>query len=255
MSMLTEILGSKFRMTIKSDAMGGAPTEAQVIVDSLAGTMTNIMPAQLIATIMPTAMMRQGQATLPTYSMVMAPNPSISVTDMGAGEPILGHATRHIRQLLSYSLKITVGDESCVKPLHEVADVWTTTEVTLPNITGAIQQFTGAKPPNGFADKLDSLQTKTLKGTALRRISTVTTTSPSGDTLRVTTTIEIAALKSDAVDPADFDVPAGYNVMDMRVMMANVDLSAMQQAMAGVQATIAESMKKSLCGGSDTRKP
>jgi hypothetical protein len=253
MSMLTEILGSKYRMAMKTDAIGGAPTEMYMVIDSLEGTMMNVMPAQSMAMVMPTSMLKQ--AALPPYKMEMGPNPIVSVADMGAGEKILGHTTRHFRQILTYSIKITVGDETCMKPSREVSDVWTTTEVSLPNIMGAVLRFTGAKSPDGFAEKLDSLQNKTVKGMTLRRISTVTTTSPSGDTLRVTTTMEMAALKSDAVDPADFEVPAGYNVMDMRAMMGNIDPSTMQEAMSGVQSKIAESLKKSLCGGSDTRKP
>ncbi len=255
MSMLTETLDSKFRITIKSDAVAGAASEIQMIIDSLAGTMTNIMPAQSMAMIMPTSMLKQGQAALPAYSMEMAPNPVVSITDMGVGEPILGHATRHYHQTFSYSMKIIVGDESCVKPSREVADVWTTTEVNFPNIMGAIQRFTGAKTPSGFAEKLDSLQNKTLKGMMLRRISTVSTTSASGDTLRVTTSMEIAALKSEGIDSSDFDVPSGYNVMDMRATMAGMDPSAMQQSMSEVQSRMAETLRKSLCGGSDTRKP
>jgi hypothetical protein len=43
--------------------------------------------------------------------------------------------------------------------------------------------------------------------------------------------------------------------MDMRATMANMDPGAMQQSMSEIQSRMAETMKKSLCGGSDTRKP
>ncbi len=248
MTMGLETLGSKFRMDMKSDAMPGAAMEVSTIIDSLEGTMTNVMKAQSMAMIMPMSMIKQQALTAPPYTLELAGTPALETKDLGAGEKMLGHATHHSRQTMTYSMKFTMGDVTCLKPSREVADVWTTDEISLPDLTDAIQRFTGAGKQGAFAQTLDSIKKKSVKGTTLKRVGVSSTVGAAGDTLRITNTMEMAALKSDSVSPADFDVPPGMNVMDMREQMKNMDMGMMQEAVFSAQLKMADRIKQQFCG-------
>ena len=250
-----EVLGGKLRISMKSDAIVATPVDTYMIVDSVAGTLTSVIPAQSLAMVMARPMMSQIAAMPQPVGVEMESSPINTITDLGEGERILGFATHRFRQAMEYTLKITVDGQTCAKPSREVSEIWTTTAASLPDLTSAIQKFMGTSLPVGFTSKIDSLRNKTVKGTQLRRFTTITTPSSTGDTIRVHSTMEVTALKPDSVDAGDFEVPAGYNVMDTRASLADMDPAAMQQAMASAQATQAARLKNSLCGGSDTREP
>lgn len=245
-------LGAKFLTRIKSDG-AGQPVEMFTVIDSVAGTVTQVMPAASIAMIVPASLMKQGAQ--PNLTMEMQGSPKVDVVDLGAAEPILGHATRRSSQTLAYTIKVTVGGESCAKPIREVADVWTTGEVQLPDLTSAVQRFTGTDASSPFARFLDSLQSKTVKGTVLRRAGTSTTVSGQGDTLRVISTMQVTALNLDGVDPREFEVPDGYRVMDMRDQMAAMGPGAMQEAIFAAQLKAADKIKAILCPSGGAQKP
>jgi hypothetical protein len=248
MSMQVELLDGKFRTGMKGDLTASGPFEFYQIIDSVAGTVTQVMPAQSMAMIMSRSTVKV--PTQPPYTIELGANPTSDLLDLGAGESILGHATRHYRQTVAYTMKFTIGGETCTKPSRQVSDFWTTNEVTLPDFTAAIQRFTGVAVPAGLEQKLDSIWHKATKGAELRRIGTVTSTTAAGDTLRVVTTKEMTALNPDSVDAHDFEVPPGYNVMDMRDTMANMDPGVLEEAMLKMQVTMADKLKKTLCGGS-----
>jgi hypothetical protein len=254
MSMKFEVLDSKLLMSIQADA-SGTPVDMQTIIDTVAGTMTNVMPAMRMVTIADRSIMKMAAAPAPAYAIEIGPNPTAEMVDLGPGEPILGHATKHTRVTLTYTLKITIGGETCSKPSRDVSDVWTTTEVQLPDLPSAIQRFTGASLPAASLKQLDSLRNKTIKGMALRRTGTTVTTGPTGDTLRVVSSMEIAAMSPGTVDPGDFEIPSDYRVMDMRETMAGMDPAVMQEAIYKAQLAAGDKMKALLCGGADVRKP
>jgi hypothetical protein len=65
----------------------------------------------------------------------------------------------------------------------------------------------------------------------------------------------MSAIDPDSVDPRDFDVPVGYNVMHMSESMANMNTGAMQETMFAQQLKLQDRLKQSMCGGADTGKP
>ena len=69
-------------------------------------------------------------------------------------------------------------------------------------------------------------------------MSVTTTTIPTskGDSATATMRMQVSDLKKQDIDPADFEVPAGYNTMDMREMMKNMDPSMLSGAIAGRRA-------------------
>lgn len=251
-----EVLGAKFRTSIRSDIAPGVPVDVYTIIDSVAGTVTSVMPAQSMVMIMPRSIMQS--SALPPFTIDFDGTPTVNVVDLGAGERILGLATHHYRQTVSFSMKVTIGGETCSRPRREVADVWTTSDVALPDLSGAVQRFTGATlsvPTTAFGLKLDSIRKMMVKGTMLRRVGTTTAIGPTGDTLHITTTMELTALNPDSVSAADFDVPTGYKVMDAREMMAGMDPAVLQESQFKTQLMVADKMKQLLCGAAENRKP
>jgi hypothetical protein len=247
MSMHVEILDAKFRVSIKSDMVSGTMVDMYTIIDSAAKTITSVIPSQSMASIIPASIMNQSIAS--PYTLDLGDHPVVEIVDLGPGETILGHATHHYRHTAAYTMKITIGGETCTKPTREVADVWTADDLKFPDMTTLMQRFTGGAASTPLAQKLDSIKRYGMKGTLLRRIGVATTTGPAGDTINVRSSFELTVLKADAVDPADFDIPAGINVMDMRERLADIDPEMMKQAMEAQQASLRETLKKSLCGG------
>jgi hypothetical protein len=255
-SIQTEVLGSKMRIAMKSDFTAATPVEFFQLWDSTAATITQVMPSASMAMIMPSSLISSAGMTHPALSVEIDSGPKSEIVDLGAGEKILGFATRHYRQTLAYTMKITIGGETCRKPTRAVSEFWTTSEVKLPDLSGAMQRFTGGAGMGvsaSFTSTLDSLRKQGIHGTVLRTIGTATSIGAAGDSLRVTTTTEISAIHPDSVDAHDFEVPAGYNVMDMRDTMASMDLGALEQSMFAAQLNISDRLKKSMCGGAGTR--
>lgn len=248
LSMQLEVLDGKFRIGMKGDLTASGPFEFYQIIDSVTGMVTQVMPAQSMAMVMSRSTVKV--PTQPPFTLELGANPTSEVIDLGAGESILGHATRHFRQTVGYTMKITIGGETCTKPSRQLSEIWTTNEVKLPDLSGVVQRFTGAASPTGFEQLLDSIKNRATKGTVLRSISLATSNTAAGDTLRVVTTMEMTALNPDSVDAHDFEVPPGYNVMDMRDTMANMDPGVLEEAMLKMQVTMADKLKKTLCGGS-----
>ena len=253
MIMQLETMGPRLRTYMKSDMIAPSPVEVVTIFDSTASTFTTVMPKQSMVMIASTSMVHDAGGR-PPYTSEFTEGPKSEVVDLGAGEKILGYPTRHYRQSLSYTLKFTIGDETCSMPHAEVDDVWTTTAVKLPDLTGAIKGMAGATAAAGAAGKLDSLS-KAVPGVALRRIGVSRSKTAAGDSLRVTTTMDITAIHTDSVDARDFEIPAGYNVMDMSKSPIDMNSDAMKQVMESSRSKAQEQLKKSMCGVSDTRKP
>ena len=128
-SLRTEILGDKYLSTITSNG-GPRPVEMTTIIDSIAGTMTSIMPAQSMAMIMARSLLQA--SPMSGITIDFDGQPTTEVVDLGAGERILGYATHHYRNTAAYTMKVTIGGETCTRLSHDVAEVWTTDDVEAP---------------------------------------------------------------------------------------------------------------------------
>jgi hypothetical protein len=244
-SMRFEVLGTKFRMSTKAD-VAGAPLDMYLVIDSVAGTFTTVMPAQAMATV--TSLSMLNNAAAPLYTMDFAGNPNIDVVDFGAGEPILGHPTRHYRQTAAYISKTTMGADVCINRTSGITDFWATEDAAAPDMLASIRRFLPIAGRGPLAGKLDSIRIAQIRGVVLRQVVTGTVITAGGDTINVRSSWELTELKPGSADPKDFEIPPGYNVMDMCDMMANADPEMMKQAMETAQSKLRETLKKTLCG-------
>src|ERR1019366_8161357 len=159
----------KLRMSMKAD-VAGAPLDMYMIIDSAAGTSTTVMPAQSIVNVASSSLLNDPAAA--GYSMELAGVPKFDVVDLGAGEPILGHATRHYRLTASYVTRTTIGADVCSNPTSGVTDFWTTSEIDAPNMLASMHRFFPGIAGMPMAETLDSIWKEKIKGVVLRHVAT-----------------------------------------------------------------------------------
>ncbi len=239
-----ELLGPKYRIGMTGNSFPNAMGGIYMIVDSTAGTMMTIMPAQSMAMIMDTAMLAMAK---PTYTMSDVGTPNLKTEDLGAGEPVLGHPTHHFRTTSVTEMKYTFGDESCSKKSKIVAELWTTNEPDVPDLEDVMKRMarnSGPGAPDDAAAKIQALARGKVQGKLLMQTMTTSVPTAKGDSVTSHMRMQINEMKRREIDPADFEAPAGYHTMDMREMMKGMDPSMLSDAMAATNA----SMKKSMCG-------
>ena len=166
-SMRFEVLRTKFRMSTKAD-VAGAPLDMYMIIDSAAGTFTTVMPAQSMVNVASSSMLNDPAAA--GYSMELAGVQKFDVVDLGAGEPILGHATRHYRLTASYVARTIIGADVCSNPTRGVTDFWTTREINAPNMLASMRRFLPVSGRGPLTGKLDSIRIAQIKGVVLRQV-------------------------------------------------------------------------------------
>jgi hypothetical protein len=252
MAIAVEVLGSKLRMSTKAD-IAGAPFDMYMIVDSAAGTFTTVFPAQSMVNVASSSLLSDPAAV--GYSMELAGVPKFDVVDLGAGEPILGHTTRHYRLTASYVTRTTIGTDVCSNPTSGVTDFWTTSEIDAPNMLASMRRFFPGVARDPIVGSLDSIWKVTMKGVVLRQVATGSIVLAGEDTIHVRSSWELTDLKPGSVDPKDFEIPQDYRVMDMREMMPGVDPEILKQAKDAAQASLRERYKKQFCGSSGAGNP
>lgn len=241
MTIELEMLGAKQRTSISTSLMPAGAGKMYIVRDSAAGTITNVMTGQSVAMIMDDSLAAQ---TKPDFRVEMVGTPTITTEDLGAGEPIAGQATRHFRLTAAGETKIIFGDETCGKKSKTVSELWTTDDPDVPDVRAALKGMAGASLTSLPADATAGLDSLMRGKRMLRGLTTVSVPTAHGDSVVSHTRSEVSEMRKRAIDPADFEVPAGFQTMDMREMMKGMDASIMGAARANMTAR----MKKSMCG-------
>ena len=223
-----------------------------MIIDSVAGTMTSVMPSRSIATVTGSAMLKD--PAMQPYTAEVSGVPRIDVVDLGPGEAILGHATHRYRQTFVYNTKYTFGDATCTQARNEITELWTTTEIADAGLVPtAVAQWISAQ--HGYAQQLAAFRKSATKGVVLRQTGMTTTALSAADTTAVHFTWEVTQVKQGPVDPADFEIPTGYTVIDPSLSMAAFDSALLRDAMASAMAKTRERLEQTLCAGAEIRRP
>lgn len=134
---------------------------------------------------------------------------SANVDDLGAGESILGHPTHKYRIRSTYMIN---GEKQA-----DTSETWFATDLTGSD-DGFGKFFTtfGAAFSGGNSSKsvADAVRAKMPKGFPVKIITNSNT--PQGP---VVTTIEASEITKTSFEPADFEVPAGIQLMDTGSLM------------------------------------
>jgi hypothetical protein len=239
-----DIAGDKMRMEVSGPMMRGV-SGVYLLIDGAAGTITNVMPAQKTAMTMDIPGVGGGVTGLVKASI--KGDPTIDVEELGPGENILGLPTRRYHSRTAYTLVMTFGDQSCEKTIVTDGEQWMTPGTTpLAAAMKTLQSLSGGQVASAAMRALADATRAKMPGFALRSIATSTTTSASGESTSVKVSSDVTSFGAAEIDPARLATPAGFNVMDTRAMMKELDPSM-------VSAAITDAVRKSLCGGKSSK--
>ncbi|MCA2989395.1 MAG: hypothetical protein ACK6DR_04615 [Gemmatimonas sp.] len=156
-------------------------------------------------------------------------NTSFRFKDMGAGEPMLGYKTRRVRTWYSSTMELKatmMPDQKVVTT--DSSDQWIATGVDLgspKNMEQWARSFASgvkASNPELEAELRKYTSEYGSKGLALKTITWSTQTDKKGKVTADTMTMEVTELKAGDIDPAVFEIPKGYEVVDLSQMMAGL---------------------------------
>jgi hypothetical protein len=131
-----------------------------------------------------------------------------------AGPEMLGHQTTHTRYRTSYVLDMKVMGMSQQTATETVQDTWWTTEITDP---GFAVWLRGDPPRTGIAD-LDAViaaEVEKVEGFPLKSVAVTVAKDKKGRETRTTSTTEVTSLHEETIPAATFEIPAGYERIEM----------------------------------------
>lgn len=255
MAMKYQVTARKLRLEfVQVSGMGGASTAEGMaqILDDADSSMTMMMPAQHTAMVMH---LNEMLGNMPGMRTGMTPKivshvTSSSTEDLGAGERILGHATHRYRVTTAGTMDLTLMGRTCTRTIDAVTDRWMATDVDLlPAMMTMVKHFQSVAGLGDVFGDVSGHSTSELKGTALRTVSRTTATDAKGKVVPVTSTAEYVEMSQAPIAASVFAVPADYQTMDMRKMMADMPAGMMDSAMAKAGAQQQEHSANTLCGG------
>jgi hypothetical protein len=133
------------------------------------------------------------------------------------GEDILGYATKHYRFKTSYQMEMNFFGRSMANTVVQEEDIW-----AAPKLKAAVMSVWSRKQMPSVGDpeldKLVNSERGKVDGLPLRTIVTSTTTDASGKSQVSKTTTEVTEVKEGNLDNAQFELPAGYQEMQMPAM-------------------------------------
>jgi hypothetical protein len=234
-----EVAGDKMRMEISS-AMFPAAAGIYMLIDGAAGTITNVMPTQQMAMTMDV----EGVTGIVRFSI--KGEPTVDVEDLGPGENILGLPTRRYHHRTVYTLVTTLGDKSCEKTVVTDGDQWMTpsTKLSESAMKTLLDVNGGQMTPPAMRVLAEKARVK-MPGVLLRAILTSTTTTPAGEASSVKVQSDVTSFGSMEIDPARLAPPAGFNMMDTREMVKEMDPSMIAGALS-------DATRRAMCGGKPT---
>jgi hypothetical protein len=148
--------------------------------------------------------------------------------DLGAGDRILGYPTRHVRMTWSGATEMRVMGRKSSTTESSVGEAWVATSVAGADAEAlaAWSRAFGAglrRTNPDLASQMAEYDRKFGRGLALRNQVVSTRTDDKGKVATDTMRMEVTELARGRLDPTLFEVPAGYQVADMRQMAASLD--------------------------------
>jgi hypothetical protein len=237
-SMSIMVAGDRMRAEYL-EARPGTSAGAYSLIDATAGTMTMVDPGRKQAMVLDT----KGGAAVGTAAVSMGvkfdlSDLSTTVTDLGPGERLLGRSTHRYHVSRSYQMSVSILGRKSITRVKDEADTWVTNDFAGQR---AFEEFGRTFARNtailggSATKKLEADAEKLPKGVPLKQVVTSTSTSEKGEARTTTTTMEMVDFSSGSFDAALFEVPAGYQVVDLKAQLAAASKAA-EQAKADCEA-------------------
>lgn len=237
-SMTVSLIPGKARMDFEEVQRGGLVKKGGfILLDAGKGTITVIDPEEKKAMVMePSALGGMMNAMGMGGMMKMeVSDVKVATESMGAGEPILGFATRKYKVSRSYTLTVTIMGRKNVNKEQSESEVWMADRVIDDR---AFEEWAknfgrgfGGMGGEAFKALIEAEQANAPKGTLLKAVTRSTMTDGGGKATTTTTTMEMQELKKLSLDAGLFEVPAGYEVVDLKAQLAEAT-AQMEQARA-----------------------
>ena len=131
------------------------------------------------------------------------------------GPAILGYATTHYRYRTTYDAEVKVMGMGQPSHNETVTDTWTTSELKDAGFDAWLRR---EPPRTGIAD-LDALiaseVVKGIRGVPLKMVAVTKTRDQRGRETTATTTMEVTAMKEEALPAGAFAMPKGYERVEL----------------------------------------
>jgi hypothetical protein len=253
MAMKYQVTDQKLRMEFVqvSGMATAAAAEGMVqILDDRDSSMTMVMPGQHMAMVMH---LSETLGNMPGMSAQMMPKVEQHITsnrteDLGAGERILGHATHRYRVTQAGTMDVTVAGRTCTRKIDSVNELWLAPDVDLAPAMRTVMKHYGSAIGAGTGASDIRAVGSDLKGTALRTITKSAGLDAQGHPIAVTSTIEFVEMSQAPISASVFAVPADYQSMDMRKIMADIPAGMMDSVMAQQASKSENATQKAICG-------
>lgn len=196
-------------------------------------------------------------------------DPHFSYEELGAGERILGYSTRRVRVHSGSTMEMRVLGRTTRTTDSSVTEQWIASrpagidEQAMLAWSRAFGMGIQRTNPD-MARLMTDYRRKYGDGLALRTIGMTTATDDKGKARTDTIRIDVTDLSRGALDPSLFEIPAGYQTVDMQQMAtaadsarrANGDTGSLGDAMRdGAKQGAAEKAKNALGGLFGRRRP
>lgn len=222
------------------------------ITDDSAHTMTMLMGRFRSATV-------RKLASAPTLSkdstsrFIVAP--TMTMRDLGPGEPILGHPTHKYSVTTSFVAQKTLFGSPCKLTARNVETIWAATDLQreekLRKYVRDSRPIAGTElgPVDDSLQRLQLHRERFVNGLILRSEVAHTKPAAGGTKTAVTLTMEVLELSKGPIPRSMFAVPADYSTIAMPARPARTaaDSAAFMARRAKIESTLKAGMHASIC--------
>lgn len=225
-SMAVQLAGGKLRMDFTEATSNQTMKKGSyMIMDAENNKLIMVSPEEKKAMVMDPAAMGNVAGAIGGSGLVKMEidNVKVEVEDLGAGERILGKAIHRYRVTRAYDVSIKVVMMKRKSHRESVQELWLTTDVGTDRAFEAFgRQFASKVSAGGSMQKLMDAEQTVPRGFPMKTVMKSVDTDDKGKATTTTTTMEVTELAKANIDPKVFEVPEGYEVMDMGAEMKGI---------------------------------
>jgi hypothetical protein len=134
-----------------------------------------------------------------------------------AGGEILGYDTTKHTMKSEFTMQIKVFGMKQSTTMKTTTEAWMTDELTAPGFGAWLRETPPKTGDAEFDAMLDGMAAR-LDGVALKSVSNTVSTDQKGRESRSTSTTEVTSIEETDIDPSMFQIPDGYEKVEMPAM-------------------------------------
>ncbi|MCC7054149.1 MAG: hypothetical protein IT355_12865 [Gemmatimonadaceae bacterium] len=231
------VLDGKARIDFSRGAANGLSTGGWMLVESDGARMSMVDPVAKKVMTMDGLLGKEGMGGMGGMMQMTVKDTSSQVEDLGAGETVLGFATRKYRVTTRYTIEMSMMGRALPMRTEQSSVVHLSNDVALLDagfsafdkaFTSSMNGITG----NQAAEAIMALNASRPKGFPLIQ-EQESRVIRDGDTTTTRSAYRVTGFSRSAVGPADFTIPADYSRNDVGASLRDAKAKAneaMQQA-------------------------